>query len=99
MQIAAKRYFILSTLQAVVGAVIAAVVGYLYLTNPSVLRDGATVVIGGLGATTLLYYGSVHQILKNKQPKLSAIILSLVSAFNITFIIAITGGNSDGQLC
>ncbi|HVE81159.1 MAG TPA: ATP-binding protein [Candidatus Dormibacteraeota bacterium] len=88
-----QRLTILTTLQAAAGGITAISIAVLYQIRPQFLQDSpASVVIAGLGAAALIYYFSLHQLLKRKAQVLSAIIISLISALNILFITVTTGG-------
>ncbi len=88
-----SRYSLVTLFQAVFGSVIALSVGVLYKLAPQSLQHGSlTIAIAGLGVVAAAYYLSIHQILKKSRPKLSAIIMSLISATNIVLVIAATGG-------
>ncbi|HEX7259867.1 MAG TPA: PAS domain-containing protein, partial [Candidatus Saccharimonadia bacterium] len=79
--------------QAVLGGVIAATILLLYRIAPQSLENGSlTIVIAGLGLTAIVYYASIHQLLKKNHPKLSGAIISLISAANVGMVIAATGG-------
>jgi PAS domain S-box-containing protein len=88
-----QRYAILSLLQAILGAVIAAASVVSYRLSSSSPSDGSlTITIAGIGVVAALYYLSVHQILKSRQLELSSLILSLITALNIILVVLATGG-------
>lgn len=89
----AKRYSVLATLEAALGASIAASTIAVYLLSPNSLKDASlSVVIAGFGAVAVLYFFSVHQFLKKKYLKTSTIVLSLITAGSILTVIQATGG-------
>lgn len=75
------------------GAIIAGTTLAVYLLTPDSLRNASlTVVIGGFGALALLYYVSLHQLLKKNHLKFSSIMVSLITATTVMLIIIATGG-------
>jgi PAS domain S-box-containing protein len=88
-----QRYAILTLLQAVLGGIIAVATFATYQVDPGALQNGSlTILIAGFGALAALYYLSVHQLIKQKQAKLSAILISCITAANILLVIVATGG-------
>ncbi len=88
-----SRYSLVTLFQAALGGVIAATVLLLYKIAPQSLQSGSlTIAVAGLGLAAAAYYISIHQVLKKKHPKLSGVIISLITAANISLVIAATGG-------
>lgn len=88
-----QRYAILSSLQAVLGGVIAVTTFASYQLALTTLQDGSlTITIAALGALAALYYLSIHQLIKKQHALLSAVIISGITAMNILLVILATGG-------
>ena len=89
----AQRYAILTLMQAVLGGVIAAAVFVGYQTDPASIKNPSLAIsIAGLGALGAIYYLSVHQMLKVKRLKQSAIAMSAITALNVILVITVSGG-------
>jgi PAS domain S-box-containing protein len=90
---ATNRYAILSLLEAVLGAVVCGVIALGYkLGDAQLAASSLAVTIAGLGALAVLYYLSIHQLLKHKSAQVSAIVLSCISALTILLVVLATGG-------
>ena len=88
-----QRYAILTLFQAALGGIIAVATFTAYQVDPASLQNSSlTIVIAGFGALAVLYYVTVHQLIKKQHPALSAVIMSCITAANILLVITATGG-------
>lgn len=89
----ARSLSILALTQAILGGVIAVVIGFLYWRNPNIIQQlKVSPLMGGLGIFGLLYYLGVHQLIKKKALAWSALFLTLLSCSNLLLLITQTGG-------
>lgn len=88
-----QRYAILTLFQAVLGGIIAVSTLASYQFAPASLENSSlTVLIAGFGALAVVYYASVHQLIKKNHAALSAVLMSCITAANILLVILATGG-------
>ena len=88
-----RSYIILTRAESAFGLIVALGVFAAYSLVPTLLNDtGASLTAAIIGAAAIIYYLTIHQFVARKQPGLSALILSLITAANIIVIIMQTGG-------
>lgn len=94
MDLLTRRYTILSTLLAALGAVTALVTLLIFFITPNRTAQDMTlaIMLGGCGAAVFLYFISFHQILKKNHIILSTAIMSILSGLLELILITATGG-------
>lgn len=94
MDLLTRRFSILSSLLAYLGGVVASVTLLIFIIAPDKTPENITLatMLGGSGAILLLYYLSLHQILKKNHIKLSTAIMAIMAAISEFILINATGG-------
>lgn len=94
MDLLTRRFSILSSLLAYLGGVVASVTLLIFIIAPDKTPENITLatMLGGSGAILLLYYLSLHQVLKKNHIKLSTAIMAIMAAVSEFILINATGG-------
>lgn len=93
MDIKDKRLSILSHVQAIAAGVVSVVVFSFYTINTQLLKSiGLTAANAIIGVVILIYYGTIHQLVKKHFPGPSTLVITALSAANLLLVIATTGG-------
>lgn len=94
MDLLTRRYVILASLLAALGAVTAVVTVLVFFItpNPSAKDITLAIMLGGSGAAVFFYYISIHQLLKKNHMVLSTAIMAVLAAALEVILISATGG-------